>query len=329
MVKKCDSILFISILDECTLLEKTISISNSISISCYNKVPIFNNMLTQSAGLSTLVVNSQRLNAEDLMWLVGFVEVYGSFSVNKNGNYFKCEFSIELSIKDIQLLYKIKEILGGYGSITCRKRENVELCRLKISSKHVLIQVICPIFDKYPMLTSKHFDYIHFRNSLFINNSLYNNLPSYVRPSSLPILDVNSILALPYFDSWLVGFIEAEGYFSSYLPETFYTANYHLQLPQPVRLGMSSSFGVVQKNGQQIITAIKQRLRLRSNPYFNSKTQCYSINTTSTRGIQNVIVFLSNTSSKLKGHKRALYLKWLHEIRVNPKYSNVKVPFKY
>ena len=47
--------------------------------------------------------NFQRLNAEDLAWFVGFVEGDGSFSVNKNGNYIKFEFTIKLSIRDIQL----------------------------------------------------------------------------------------------------------------------------------------------------------------------------------------------------------------------------------
>ena len=275
-------------------------------------------MLTQSAGLSTSTAgedSSQRLNAADLMWLVGFVEGDGSFGVNKNGKYFKCEFTIDNSIRDVQLLYKIKKMLGGYGSITTRKRDNVELARLKISSKPILIQVICPIFDKYPMLTSKHFDYLHFRNCLYMNTSLYKDLPDYTRPNSLPFPDVRTILALPYFDNWLVGFIEAEGCFSTYLPsgDPFYTA----------------SFSVVQKDGLQVMSAIQQRLNLLTNPYFNSTHQSYTINTTSKRGIQNVINFLSKTSSKLMGYKRAQYLKWLHDLRVNPKYATVSVPFKY
>lgn len=273
-------------------------------------------MLTQSAGLSTTSVgNSQRLNAEDLMWLVGFVEGDGTFSVNQNGKYFKCEFCIELSIRDIQLLYKIKKMLAGHGSITTRKRGDFEFARYKISSKAVLIQVVCPIFDQYPMLTSKHYDYIHFRNCLFVNTSLYKDLPFYKRPNTLPMPDVDSILALPYFDNWLVGFIEAEGSFSTYLPssEKYY----------------SSAFSITQKEGLQIMSAIKKRLSLKSNPYLNVTHNGYSLNTTSTRGIQNVINFLNNTPAKLMGYKRAQYLKWLHDIRVNAKYTNVIVPFKY
>ena len=56
----------------------------------------------------------QRLNAGDLVfaYLVGLIEGDGWFSVTKNGKYIKYEFGIEMNIRDIQLLYKIKEILG-------------------------------------------------------------------------------------------------------------------------------------------------------------------------------------------------------------------------
>jgi len=74
---------------------------------------------------------------------------------------------------------------------------------------------------------------------------------------------------------------------------------------------------------------IQKFLSLKSNPYFNEDSQCYSINTTSVRGVQNVINFLNKTPTKLKGYKRAQYLNWLHKLRVNPRYSNVKVPNKY
>ncbi len=70
---------------------------------------------------------SQRLHAADQMWLVGFVEGDGSFSVNKNGNYVKFEFCIELSSKDKALLFELNKILGGGGSITSRTRKTPRL----------------------------------------------------------------------------------------------------------------------------------------------------------------------------------------------------------
>lgn len=259
-------------------------------------------------------LNSQRLNAEDQMWLVGFVEGNGNFSVNKNGKYAKYEFSIELSKRDIQLLYKIKAMLSGYGSITTRTRivngNKIEYARLKIASKPVLIEVILPIFTKYSMLTSKNMDFVHFKSCLLQNIVLYEHVPAYSRPNKLPSSD---ILKLDYFDNWLVGFIEAEGCFSTYSVTG--------------EVNKTSAFKIDQKYGLQILTAIKMRLKLLSNPYTNHAH--VSLNTTSSRGIQNVLNFLSKTQAKLKGYKRAQYLNWLHKLRVNVKYASVNIPNHY
>ena len=69
----------------------------------------------------------QRLNAGDLVfaYLVGLIEGDGWFSVAKNGKYVKYEFGIEMNIRDVQLLYKIKEILG-VGTIDIRQRDQTK-----------------------------------------------------------------------------------------------------------------------------------------------------------------------------------------------------------
>lgn len=85
-----------------------------------------------------------------------------------------------------------------------------------------------PIFDKYPLLTSKYFDYTRFKKALYILNNdnmdkeqlmeLKNSKKNdnYLSPAwnniLLPLTDINilqSIMTKP----WLVGFIEAEGSF--------------------------------------------------------------------------------------------------------------------
>jgi hypothetical protein len=308
-----------------------------------NKVKTFH-MISKSAGLfkgicsySDLpLINSQRPNARDLMWLVGFVEGDGCFSVNKNGKYVKYEFAIEIHISDIKLLHKIKSILGGYGSITTRKRSNTELARLKISSKYNLKNIILPIFDKYGMLTSKQYDYLYFKSCLLQNITFYEHLPIYERPEYTPFNSTQDILNLYYFDAWLVGFMEAESYFS-----TFQVTG---------ESNKTAKFGISQTNGIQIITAIKERLSLNSNPFINQKTNsgpcappqglregpdsglrpsCCVIDTSSVRGVQNVINFLKKTPVKLKGNKRGQFLKWLHELRVNSRYRNINIPNHY
>jgi hypothetical protein len=66
----------------------------------------------QSAGvrsISTLEA-SQRLNTGDLKYayLVGLFEGDGYFTITKKGIYLLYEVGIELSMKDVQLIYKIR-----------------------------------------------------------------------------------------------------------------------------------------------------------------------------------------------------------------------------
>jgi len=281
-------------------------------ICSYSDLPL--SLLKGICSYSDLpLINSQRPNARDLMWLVGFVEGDGCFSVNKNGKYVKYEFAIEIHISDIKLLHKIKSILGGYGSITTRKRSNTELARLKISSKYNLKNIILPIFDKYGLLTSKQYDYLYFKSCLLQNITFYEHLPIYERYT--PFNSTQDILNLYYFDAWLVGFMEAESYFS-----TFQVTG---------ESNKTAKFGISQTNGIQIMTAIKERLSLNSNPFINQKTNCCVIDTSSVRGVQNVINFLKKTPVKLKGNKRGQFLKWLHELRVNSRYRNINIPNHY
>jgi Cytochrome b/b6/petB/LAGLIDADG endonuclease len=295
-------------------------------------------LCTQAKPAGTLSV-LQRLNAEDLAWFVGFVEGDGSFSVNKNGKYLKYEFAIELSRVDIQLLHKIKSLLG-VGNITTRTRNKIEFGRFKISSKDHLKNIIAPIFTTYPMLTSKQHDFLHMRDCLEKNITYYEDLPKYERPSNslfysggsptptnsmaskgskagcgLAVEGLEELLAVPYFDNWLVGFIEAEGCFSFYqvTGET----------------NMTASFSISQKDGLQIISAITARLGFKSKPSYKKHINMYEISSPAVRLVQNVIDFLHHTPAKLKGNKRVQFLKWLSHVRVNARYLNVTVPSKY
>nr|YP_010170445.1 LAGLIDADG homing endonuclease [Phanerochaete carnosa]QRZ60426.1 LAGLIDADG homing endonuclease [Phanerochaete carnosa] len=71
----------------------------------------------------------QRLNAGDLTYpyLVGLIEGDGWFSITQNGKYLKYEFGIEMSIRDIQLLYKLTKFLG-VGTIDIRYKNKLFSC---------------------------------------------------------------------------------------------------------------------------------------------------------------------------------------------------------
>nr|YP_009722383.1 hypothetical protein [Morchella importuna]QGN66785.1 hypothetical protein [Morchella importuna] len=116
----------------------------------------------------------------------------------------------------------------GVGSVT---KDNTK-GQFFIRDRKKLETVIFPIFDKYPLLTSKQFNYLKFKQAFYIlanasaqpmrwqgskfcikNQSIPEN---YISPSwnntNLPlktINDVTNVMTKP----WLVGFIEAEGSF--------------------------------------------------------------------------------------------------------------------
>ncbi|OCK86503.1 LAGLIDADG endonuclease [Cenococcum geophilum 1.58] len=130
---------------------------------------------------------SQRLHAGDLIYayLVGLFEGDGFFSITKKGKY----------LTDVQLIYKIKKILG-IGVVSFRNRNGIEMVSLRIKNKNHLKNIIIPMFDKYPMFSNKQYDYLRFRDGLIT-----------------------------------VGFIEAEGCFSVYKlnkNEDYFVASFDL-----------------------------------------------------------------------------------------------------
>ena len=178
------------------------------------RVNSFKTPIRKTIGLRQIHLTApQRLNAEDMAWLVGLVEGDGWFSITKNGKYCKYEFGIELHERDIQMLYKIKKALG-VGTISLKKDQNKVSFRIR--KKPHLKEVILPIFDKYPMISTKHLKYLRFRLNLLNNILYYENLMDYNPTNRTLYNNVDNLIKLDYFANWLVGFIEVEVCFSKY-----------------------------------------------------------------------------------------------------------------
>ncbi|XWW92067.1 LAGLIDADG endonuclease (mitochondrion) [Cordyceps javanica] len=277
----------------------------------------------QSAGVRSLhtSVASQRLHAGDLIYayLVGLIEGDGYFSIAKKGKYLTYELGIELSIRDVQLIYKIKSILG-IGTVSFRERNGIKMVSLKIRNKKHLKEFILPIFDKYPMFSNKQYDYLRFKDALLSDIIYYEDLclasfaTKYNRNNDT-LNSINSIVNASYFPAWLVGFIEAEGCFSTYkLKDNNY---------------LVSSFDIAQKDADILISAIHKYLSFTVSIYLD-KTNCSKLKVTGVRSIENVIKFLQNAPVKLLGHKKLQYLLWLKQLRKIPRYSDkIKIPSNY
>ncbi len=266
-------------------------------------------------GISTIKA-SQRLNAENLTYayIVGLFEGDGFFTVTKKGKYFQCELGIELSIKDVQLIYKIKDLLG-VGIVGFRVKKGISMVYLRVRKKGHLISNVLPIFDKYALFSNKQYDYLRLRNVILSNVVFYQDIPEYTRPNQ-PFNSIESIINAPYFSAWLVGFIEAESCFSIYKLTKY---NDYL----------ISSFDISQTNGKILISAIRSYLSLTPQIY-TDKTNNFKLKVTSVRSIENVIKFINKAPVKLLGNKKLQYLLWIKQLRTIPRYANkINIPNKY
>lgn len=261
---------------------------------------------------------SQRLNAKQQAWLVGFYEANGWFGINCNGKYIQYECALELSIKDAPLLYQIKNLLNVSGSIRPRK-DHPEIVTFKIRNKNDLKTKIVPIFEKFPMISSKRFQFENFKKCLCDLNLIYavdltkSELISY---KEQPGSSIKEILATDYFDDWVVGFINGEGCFSVYKPTKDNSVVCSFEIGQTV-------------NGSNLCKAIRRKFKIRAKVYKNDETNRFSIKTSSVEGVKNVLYFLAKNETKLKGYKHIQFVLWVKQLRMIPRYANhMKIPTK-
>lgn len=103
-------------------------------------------------------------------WLVGITDGNGTFNIyiNMTHNKIILTYKILLNKKNTQLLYKIKSYLG-VGSVIYDNKTNI--ASYLIIDKKYLLNIIIPIFDKYPLLTNKRYNYLKFKKCLLISNN--------------------------------------------------------------------------------------------------------------------------------------------------------------
>ena len=270
----------------------------------------------KSAGVRSIHTSeaSQRLHAGDLTYayLVGLFEGKGYFTITKKGKDFIYELGIALSIRDVQLIYKIKNILG-VGSVSFRQINELEMVSLKIRDKNHLKNYIFHIFDKYPMFSNKQYNFLWFKEAVLSDFIYSENLPKFII-SNEPVNSINSIIKSSYFSAWLVGYIEAEGCFSTY---KLYNES------------LITSFDISQRDGDILILAIREYLSITTKTYLD-KTNCSKLKVTSVRSVENIIKYLQTAPVKLLGKKKLEYLLWLKQLRKISRYSDkIKIPLNY
>ncbi|KAF9818422.1 hypothetical protein IEO21_02771 [Rhodonia placenta] len=240
-------------------------------------------------------------------WLVGFTDGDGTFSINRqSNNKWSLTFKLSQSTYNLRLLYFIKSQLG-VGQLNIEKNN---MANFRIRDRLLLKSIIFPIFDKYPLLTTKYFNYIKFKEaySVLSDNSLsstekntimtkiVNSKPSvnYISPAWLLVNNnvtnfesASKVMSKP----WLIGFTEAEG-------------SFYLVAKSTNRL--VHAFEITQKLDKIVLVAIKYILGISTNVKI-FKTGSFSIVTTNSRAIENIIKYFNHT---MKGMKSLEYRIW-------------------
>lgn len=253
-------------------------------------------------------LNKEHLNNENKIWfeqwLVGMTDGDGNFSITKQGNKWGLSYKIAQSRYNLRVLYYIKKQLG-VGSVT---KDNTK-GQFFIRDRKTIETVLLPIFDKYPLLTTKYFDYLRFKQALFILNEVNKQdkdeklltlknakVPSdYMSPAwtntNLPLKSVNCV-KYTMSKPWIVGFIEAEG-------------SFYLTSKESNRI--VHGFGLTQKLDSHVLKAIGLTLHIPNPVRFKEIHNYYILDTTNSRAIENCIDYFKNT---MKGVKSLEYKIW-------------------
>ena len=224
------------------------------------------------------------------------------FNVDKNGKWV-FYFKVAQSFYNLQLLYYIKFMIG-VGQVSVPADGNAEY---RVRDVKNIINYIIPIFDKYPLLTSKYYNYELFRQAAFILNDksisiyerhlLLSDLKIRIRPDNYispawsklhnsvnNLEEANSVVS----KSWLVGFTEAEG--------SFYLVTKSLNR-------IVHGFEITQKLDKIVLDAIGLILGIS----VTAKKTYFTVGTTNSKSISNIISYYTNT---MKGMKSLEFRIW-------------------
>lgn len=248
-------------------------------------------------------------------WLIGFTDGDGSFIIYKTKNTYGLAFKISQDKYNIRILYYIKKILG-VGSVNLENSTN--MAQYSVYSREKLKKYIIPIFDKYPLLTRKFFNYNKFKEAFNIleninlsfkeKNKLIEKLIilkpdiNLINPilSNIDKYNVEDIIN----KEWLVGFIEAEGSFFLCNNLSNYTCN----------------FSICQQQDKDLLNYIRIILRINANVNYYERDKCYYLRTKSKKSIKYIINYLSG---HLKGVKSLEFKLWKRAFNNN--YNNKKL----
>lgn len=254
-------------------------------------------------------------------WLVGIVDGDGSFTFTGTNGKWTLEFKVAQSSYNLRLLYYIKTIMG-VGIVYVPKNGRTARYRLR-NVEHILLYLI-PIFDKYPLLTTKYYNYDLFKKAALILSD--KNLRAKEKDAKLNRLKKSTSIPNDYISPrwkiikntvssrkeaslvmskpWLVGFTEAEGSF--FIGKKGDNRYVHY-------------FRITQKLDKIVLIGISYILDIP----FNTHKTYYAVETSKSSRIINIINYYTNT---MKGIKSLEFRIWARSFKKREKF---KVPERY
>ena len=124
--------------------------------------------LEEPSETSRSISPGSRLEAQ---WVVGFVDGEGCFFVGinshpemKTGYQVLPEFTVVQHRRDVQVLYALKDFFGC-GVV---RQNHDERMAYRVRGVEHLRERVIPFFEKHPLKTQKHLDFLKFRKVLML-----------------------------------------------------------------------------------------------------------------------------------------------------------------
>lgn len=256
-------------------------------------------------------------------YLVGLIDGDGTFSiyVNKKHNKIIFKFKISLKNNNLQLLHFLKSQFNC-GIVFCEN--TTTKCTFAVHNKENLKNKILPIFDKYPLLTSKNFNYLKFKMALFY--SCYTFITQTEKVEIISKIQDIKLYEIPNLNthisrSWLAGFIEVKG--------SFYYTTKNKNTGRIVH-----GFGITQKLDKWLLEEISRILNFKNKIQYNKIQEFYKIDTTNSRTIKFIIDYFTTDNNKslfkgIKSYEFSIWKKSFFKYRKDyPKLKEISIHIK-
>lgn len=248
----------------------------------------------------------KRINAKELVYLLGLIEADGCISSylekNKGKFYWRSELSVGLEEKDIELCYWIRKTLG-YGIVKKVKHSQDKERKVSVYSlrSKERINELLKCWGGKPLTDNKRRSIKRFKDSYDEKRLMpYTTLEKRKMPKE------------DYVKDWIIGFVEGDGSF--YLTEKGVVG-----------------FNIVQKGEEETMKLIKETMGIRRDLELR-KNGITMITAESREDIQRVVDFMvSKERVRLKGKKKMKFLLWLRYLRRtdSKRYGGLRIPDKY